>query len=230
MKSFTIKMDDLDLNKIRTHLNTGFTGKNIVYFKEIDSTNDYAFELLEEHRKTKKQDCIEKLNGTLIVSETQRKGRGKQNRNWVSPPGGLWFTIILVSSLDLKDLQKITLISAFAVASVLNDDFGIGVKIKWPNDIYYKEKKVGGILVESEKSDNMIFLISGFGLNVNFGGDVSFPDSVKAVSLKQITGADIDRETLLCSILESFEHNYIAYTDEKKFSDIFKKMERFMTY
>jgi BirA family biotin operon repressor/biotin-[acetyl-CoA-carboxylase] ligase len=223
-------MENLDINKIENCLNTEFIGKNIVYFKEIDSTNDYACALLEEHKKRSKTVDVEKLNGTLIISEIQKKGRGRFNRQWTSPPGGMWFTIILISRMDLKDLQAVTLVSAFSAANVLNTDFGIDVKIKWPNDIYYRDKKLGGILVESDKIDDIVFLISGFGLNVNLGAEITFPDEIKAISLNKITGKDLDRESLLCKILEAFENNYMVYTAEKKFSKIFKKIEKYMIY
>jgi len=96
--------------------------------------------------------------------------------------------------------------------------------------IYYKNTKVGGILLESEKIDNTIFLISGFGLNVNFSTDATFPDKIKAASLKSIVGKDLDREILLCNILEEFEKSYMVYTTEKNFGNIFKKIEKYMTY
>ena len=112
----------------------------------------------------------------------------------------------------------------------LNHHFGLDAKIKWPNDIYYGGLKVGGILVESEKTDNMIFLISGFGINVNFGPDEAFPDITKAGALNLMTGKDLDREILMCKIIEIFENNFITYTAEKKFSPIFRKIEKYMVY
>ncbi len=223
-------MENIDLNKVKKCLCTEFIGKNIVYFQEIDSTNDYAFALLQEHTCNYKEAEIKKLHGTLVIAEIQNKGRGRLGRKWVSPPGGLWFTIILISELDLKYLQNITLISAFAVADSLKNHFDIDTKIKWPNDIYYRDLKVGGILVESEKSDDKIFLISGFGINVNLGPDEAFPDRSRAGSLNWLTGKDLDREILLCRILEIFEQSFMTFTAENKFSPIFRKMAKYIIY
>jgi BirA family biotin operon repressor/biotin-[acetyl-CoA-carboxylase] ligase len=234
----------MDIDKISNILNTGFIGRNIIYLKRIDSTNDFAIDLIKERRKAKKLIDLEKISGTLIISELQDKGRGRLGRKWFSPAGGLWFTLILICGLELKDLQKITLVSALAVSEVLNTRYDIKIKIKWPNDIYYESYKLGGILVESEKIDKKIALVLGFGLNVNFKTDkLIFKDEKNILkddrkeknktnikSLKEITGRNLDREKLICRILESFEKYYLTYISKKEFGNIFKKIEKYLVY
>jgi BirA family biotin operon repressor/biotin-[acetyl-CoA-carboxylase] ligase len=224
----------MDINKISNILSTGFIGRNIVYLKRINSTNDFATDLIKERRKAKKLIDLEKISGTLIISEVQDKGKGRLGRKWFSPAGGLWFTLILICGLELKDLQEITLVSALAVSEVLNTRYDINIKIKRPNDIYYESYKLGGILVESEKIDKKIALVLGFGLNVNFKTDkLIFEDEKNKFnikSLKEITGINLDREKLICRILESFEKYYLTYISKKEFSNIFKKIEKYLVY
>src|SRR3972149_9860188 len=88
-------------------------------------------------------------------------------RNLFSPSGGLWFTIILRTALKEKELPEVTLIAAYSVASVIDGQYGINAIIKWPNDIYFRQSKLGGILTEVEKVNGSIFLIIGIGINAN---------------------------------------------------------------
>lgn len=222
-------MGKINIKKIKQQLATRFIGRNIIYFKKIDSTNNYALNIIEEYKKNKSKKDFKKINGSLIISETQTKGRGRLDRNWFSPEGGLWFTILLVSNLDLKDLKNITLISALSVAEALETYPKIRIKIKWPNDLYYKELKIGGILVETESIKNKNFLVCGFGLNVNFTKKVSIPDSIMATSLKDILGKEMNREKILCIILRKLEDYYDIYTLNNNFKIIIKKIEKYMS-
>jgi len=218
-------MKEFSIPRYRELLKTDVTGRNIIHLKETDSTNDYALKLLKGNSKIQ-----EELNGTVILAEVQNKGKGRRERLWVSPPGGLWFTILTETKLEEKKLPEITLIAAYSVASILNDKYSAGVNIKWPNDIYHYKSKLGGILTEVEKINGKIFLIIGIGINVNNDKkSISFKDT-NAISTMIILGKEIEREKLLSEILLEFESNYRYYSDTGDFDTIFKKIKNILNY
>ncbi len=218
-------MKEFSISRYKELLKTDVTGRNIIHLKEIDSTNDYALKLLKSSSKIQ-----EELNGTVILAEVQNKGRGRRERLWLSPPGGLWFTILTETKLEEKKLPEITLIAAYSVASILNEKYSAGVNMKWPNDIYHCKSKLGGILTEVEKINGKIFLIIGIGINVNNDKkSISFKDT-NAISTMIILGKEIEREKLLSEILLEFESNYRYYSDTRDFDTIFKKIKNILNY
>ena len=237
-------MENFDVDKFKKHLKTDYIGKEIIYFKKIGSTNDYASNLIKKSFNKKYNDNngikielkpeVEKQkdpsNGIIILAETQDKGRGRLEREWVSPAGGLWFTLILRTNIEEKDLPKVTLLIAYSIVETLRSNYDIKAIIKWPNDIYYKKLKLGGILTEIEKIKDSIYLIIGTGLNVNLNLLDLGPLNKKTTSIKSILGRKIERETLLSKILVNFEKNYEYYSQTNDFKTIFKKIEEILTY
>ncbi len=233
-------MERFSINKFNHILNTDHVGKNIVYFEKIDSTNNYAFKLIkeilaprgkknnEQAKGTRGITHHRSLDGLVILAEIQDKGRGRFNRKWVSPPGGLWFTIILKTVLPEKDLPKTTLMAAYSIAEALGRDHGIQVNIKWPNDIYFQGKKLAGILTESEKIAGTFYLVSGMGINVNNDLSGSGRSSREMTSIKDITGKGTGREALLAAILGIFEKEYLYFCRTKDFKTIFKKVAKIL--
>ena len=220
-------MEIFDINKFKKISKTKLFGKNIIYLKKIDSTNSYASILEKKIASSGKIGSSSKLNGTVILSETQSHGRGRFGRAWLSPAGGLWFTIMLVAPFEEKELPNTTVITAISIAEILRKDYSIRAYIKWPNDIYYKKNKLGGILTETEKVKGNVFLNIGIGLNVNLDMEDFKPYAGKAISVKSITGKVADREMLLSKILYNFEKYYEYYIKTKDLKTIFNKMENF---
>ncbi len=218
-------MINFNLDRYNKYLVTDHIGKNIIYLKKVDSTNSFASQLIKS-----KKEKYESLDGTVVLAESQEKGRGRLERIWLSPSGGLWFTIILRTTLKEKELPEVTLIAAYSVASVIDEQYGINAIIKWPNDIYYRQSKLGGILTEVEKVDHSIFLIIGIGINANLDVVDIAPLIKESTSIKIISGKDIEREQLLSKILLDFEKNYSYYSQTKDFKTIFKKIEKILTY
>ena len=216
-------MVNFDLNKYNASLKTDYIGRNLVYLKETGSTNSYASKLINERKKNRSNNPIK---GTVILAEIQKKGKGRFKRKWISPAGGLWFTIILEPLLEPKDLIEVTLIAAYSIVKTLDRDYRINAVIKWPNDIYYGELKLGGILAEVERMKDITYLITGIGLNVNLAKDDLAPYSRKSTSLKIILGKDIERETLLSKILFSFEADYEYFSKTKDLKTLFKRIEK----
>ncbi|MEM0333736.1 MAG: biotin--[acetyl-CoA-carboxylase] ligase, partial [Candidatus Aenigmatarchaeota archaeon] len=108
-------------------------------FEKVTSTMDIARKLLQ---KTEKKEEV------LILAETQTYGRGRLGRTWISPPGGIWMSLIINPDLDLKSSFILTYVASLATALSIEENTGIKVSLKWPNDILYQEKKLGGILLE----------------------------------------------------------------------------------
>lgn len=203
----------LSIHKAKSYLHTDFIGRKIYYFNTIDSTNTKAKELALEERE-----------GVLVVAEEQTKGRGRLGRDWTSPKGkGLYFSIILKPNMEAEKIGQITLIGAAAVSKALEEQ-GIGVKIKWPNDIIINNKKVCGILTEiGFLSNKPHYCIMGIGINVNLDRE-DIPEGIrdKATSLKIATNKKISRESLLGSILNYFESFYVPFKEK---GDILKPIE-----
>ncbi len=231
-------MEQFNIKKFNQYLNTDKMGRDLIYFKKIDSTSDHALKLIKGILKP--HDCKNKeaaagnssdagnLDGMVILAEIQEKGRGRFSRKWISPPGGLWFSLIIKTVLPGKDLPKTTLIAAHAIAEILDKEYGIQVNIKWPNDIYFHGKKLAGILTESENINGDLCLILGMGINVNNDLLDSGSSSGDMASIKNILGKRVGRELLLAAILGAFEEEYYYFYRTKDFNTIFKKIEKIL--
>lgn len=175
-----------------------FLADSICYCSLTESTNTDAKKIAKDSP-----------NGTIVIAEEQKKGRGRMGRKWSSPKGcGLWFSIILKPDIPPYEAPKLTLLTSVCVQEAIRNTAKISADIKWPNDILINGKKVCGILTEiSAEMDAINYIIIGIGINVN---NDDFPTEIKnsATSLKLEKGEVIDRVTLLVNILESFECFY----------------------
>jgi len=186
-------------------------GHPILYFRELPSTNDMAKELALRGIR----------EGTVVVARTQNKGRGRQNRKWISPEGGLWLSILLRPKTDPKHVPMLTLLASVAVARTINRLFQLKSEIKWPNDVLVNMKKICGILTETRtKGKTLDFAIVGIGINANFAVDV-LPAYLQGSSttLKEELKREIERENLLRVLMEEIELYYKVLV-EGRFSRI----------
>ena len=187
----------LNLNEKNNDLKTKIIGKKILYFDKIQSTNLYAKQLIDQN--------IE--NGTIVISDIQTGGRGRKKRTWISPSGGLWFSVILYPDISPRCGMVITMAASISVSKAIREITGLKTRIKWPNDILLKNKKVCGILTELDSDRNKInYAIVGIGINVNNKIENQLNDI--AISLKQVVNSDISRDELFKSILKNFDMNY----------------------
>lgn len=200
--------------EIQRNLNTQYIGKQIFYYPQVTSTNSLAKDLIKD-----KQNNFQE--GAVLIAEAQTAGRGRLGRNWHSPSGGIWFTIILFPDLEPAYLTKITLMIAVVLVQTLKGLYDISVKIKWPNDLMVENRKIGGILTEmSAESDRINYVLVGIGINANLRRN-SFPDEIRqrVTSLQEIMGKPISKVILLQRILENFEKYYHLFL-EKEFDSI----------
>jgi BirA family biotin operon repressor/biotin-[acetyl-CoA-carboxylase] ligase len=179
-----------------------FVGQNLVTIKEVDSTNTFLKTLLSNSKPVPE--------GTVIMAESQYAGRGQQQNKWHSEPGkNLTFSILLTPSF-LPVLQQfdLTRVVSLGVYQALKPLLGHHLKIKWPNDIYYDNHKLGGILIETHlQGDKIKNAVIGIGLNVN--QEHFEPGAGNAISVKQILHKDYDLRTLLLEICGYIEGYYL---------------------
>jgi BirA family transcriptional regulator, biotin operon repressor / biotin---[acetyl-CoA-carboxylase] ligase len=152
-----IKTTDLLLPwEINDGLETKFLGKRIYYFDILDSTQNFAIELASKKIES----------GTLVISEKQTHGRGRLDRKWVSPSGGIWLSLILHPEFEISVSTLFPLITSLALAMAIEKVLKIKPRLKWPNDVTVNDKKVAGILVDaSVESGKIDYLVLGIGIN-----------------------------------------------------------------
>ena len=179
-----------------------FVGQNLLTLKEVNSTNDFLKNLLSNSKPLPE--------GTVIMAESQFAGRGQQDNKWHSQAGkNLTISILLKPSfLSLATQFDLTRAMSLGVFDALQPLLGNNLKIKWPNDIYYGDKKLGGMLIENLIQGTQIKnSIIGIGLNIN---QETFPDDAsRAISTKQILQKDYDLRTLLSDICSHIEGWYL---------------------
>ena len=185
-------------------------GKKVEVFQSIDSTNDYL--------KRGFRDFPDKM---MVLSEEQKKGRGRLGREWYSPKGaGLFCSILLKPEITMQESFKITGIAAAAVAEAIAEATELPAKIKWPNDIVVNGKKVCGILTEvSGEMDGINYIIVGIGINVNTPG---FSQELKdrATSLYLEKGEKVFRKDLFITLAKKFFKFYDEFVDNKSLEEV----------
>lgn len=197
----------IDPRRIKEALQTDLIGQEIHHIAEVTSTDDAAKELAAKGAE----------EGTVVISEKQTLGRGRLGRRWISPEGGIWFSIVLRPKVDPKDVLKLTFVAAVAVARVLREKYNLKAEIKWPNDVLIGKKKICGILTEtSTKGDVVQFAVVGIGINANVSPD-AFPESLRnsLTSIKAELGEEIEREDFLRVLLEEIEREYKLFVRKR---------------
>jgi BirA family biotin operon repressor/biotin-[acetyl-CoA-carboxylase] ligase len=192
--------DRLDLDRLQQLLRTDFIGRRVSYEASTASTMDLA-------RREAQAGAPE---GALAIAEEQTAGRGRLGRTWVSPPGvNLYFTLILRPSLE--ELRYLSVIAPLAVCQAIEETTGLLPRIKWPNDVLINERKVAGILIQSEISGERVeYALLGPGINVNL--DVAAHEEIRdiATSLRAEQGREVPREEVLAATLNHLEALYLA--------------------
>ncbi len=178
--------------------------RNVIYYKEIDSTNRKAKELAET-----------KSEGLVVIADRQTAGRGRRGRSWESSAeDNLYMSLLLKPQIPVTHASMLTLVMACSVADAFAK-CGIRAQIKWPNDLILGDKKICGILTEMEVTDEQIdFVVIGVGVNLN-QSMIAEELKDKATSVFLETGKRIEREELVTAILDCFEENYACFQKEQ---------------
>lgn len=189
----------------------------IIVLQEVDSTNNYARQLVVSNAA---------VNGTVVLAHYQYQGRGQQGNHWESERNrNLTLSVVFYPEfLEPANQFFLSQVVSLGILSFVSEEVD-GVKIKWPNDIYVGNRKIGGILIENSVQGRFLFSsIAGMGININ--QEVFLSNAPNPVSLKQITGKnypveDLARqmvshifrwyEKLKCGKFEEIESAYISH-------------------
>ena len=205
--------DDLHPARILGLCRAKRLGRRVVLLDETGSTNAVAMAAA----------AAGAAEGTFVVAERQTTGKGRKGRRWVSTPGKS-----LTASLVLRPSRpREALTAVFAVAAIRAlGGFARGLALKWPNDIYLRGRKLGGILAESRDGAVVI----GFGVNVNDEArDLPADAAGAAVSLRMVARRRVDRGAVLARIVESFEKSYERF-EARGFAPFRPEVERLLLH
>jgi len=177
-------------------------GRRVLRLEEVPSSNDLAKRYGREGEP----------EGLVVVAERQTQGRGRRGREWSSPPGGLYMSILLRPEAPTPQLLRMSVFSGVPVALALEQATGLNIGLKWPNDLLVAGRKVGGILMESVTVGSKVkFVVLGIGLNVNSRrSDIGVSE---ATSLCEEKGCKIEIEPLLADIILRIEAFYKDFVD-----------------
>jgi BirA family transcriptional regulator, biotin operon repressor / biotin---[acetyl-CoA-carboxylase] ligase len=198
--------DRLGLELLRRHLTTETVGHHVYIFGTVDSTNRVLARLADRGA----------AEGTVVLAEAQTAGRGRQGTSWFSPEGAnLYASILFRPQLAPRELPLFAPIASLALAETVWLE-GAPARIKWPNDVLVRGRKLGGVLVEAPViGDRVLYVILGIGVNLNvepaqLTAALGEPAEA-AVSLREALGRDIDRNVFaaaLLSRLEKWHHTF----------------------
>lgn len=185
--------------EIKNSLRTKTIGQNIHWAYEVDSTNTVALKLAEGGAQ----------EGTIVLSESQKHGRGRMGRTWISQPErGIYMSVILRPNFVPMKAPRITFIAAIALVETLERLFGLKAKIKWPNDVIVNGKKTAGILTELRaEMEGIHHVVVGIGVNAN---NTRFPKALrdKVTSLALELNEEVSRIDIVRTLLETLERWY----------------------
>ena len=211
--------DVMSKAEIESLVDTKWAGKNVVYYDEIDSTNNRAKEAGDNGA----------AHGTLFVADMQVAGKGRRGRVWKSPSGSsIYMTILLYPDIPPVKAPQLTLLMAIAVAEGIQEVTGLETKIKWPNDIVISKKKICGILTEMGTNGVKInYVLIGVGINVNLK---EFPEEMqdKATSLLLEGGHEYDRNQVIALVMKYFEINYEKFIQTCDFMHLLDDYHRIL--
>jgi len=189
----------LDEPRILRSLRTQWIGRSLRIVDECGSTNDVAGKLAGE----------DAVRGLVVIAETQTAGRGRNGREWCSPRGGVWLSILVRPHEHLSSISVLPLVGALGIAASLSENWKVKARVRWPNDVMINKRKVAGVLVESKSKGNQLtYAVIGLGVNANCNTSKIESISNTATSLFTILGERVNREDLICAILLHIENFY----------------------
>lgn len=153
-------------------------------------------------------------HGLAVLAGLQTSGKGQRNKSWLSAQNqNLLCSIVIQPNLHLRDAFILSMATAIAVRDLFNKYAGSETRIKWPNDIYWRDRKAGGILIENVlQGSYWKYAVIGIGLNINqtdFGSELQ-----RAVSLKQVTGKEWKLPGIANELFSSME-NVLHFLEEQ---------------
>jgi BirA family biotin operon repressor/biotin-[acetyl-CoA-carboxylase] ligase len=171
----------------------------IEFHDTIGSTNARAREFADDG-----------ASNVVVLADEQTGGRGRLDRSWSSPSGGVWLSILVRPDLPPTQAPAFTLAAAVATTRAVREA-GVDATIKWPNDVLVGERKLAGILTEMEgEADRVSWLVVGIGINANV--DACEVPTDRPVTTLREEGGDVNRRELVQTLLDEF-HELTADLD-----------------
>ncbi|HZB65647.1 MAG TPA: biotin--[acetyl-CoA-carboxylase] ligase [Nitrososphaeraceae archaeon] len=215
-------------NNIDLGLQDLVIGKRIYHYKKIKSTQQLAISFAETN--------INNEHGTVIVADEQDEGIGRGKKKWASPIGGLWMSLIIKPRIEFAKVNIISVISAISVCEAINDISQLKTSIKWPNDILINEKKLAGILIDTNTNNSKNdYIVVGIGINIDvdipkinlsIASNNILPTKVTSIH-NEIKVTNIDRFILMKHLLGKIEF-YLSLLEHDKYDtkiiEIYKKL------
>jgi BirA family biotin operon repressor/biotin-[acetyl-CoA-carboxylase] ligase len=182
-------------------------GHPFIELQAVDSTNNYATALLHEGLAQ---------HGTAVLAHCQTAGRGQRNRTWLTGSGGnIAMSIVVVPvSLNLSQMFGLSMAAAIGVHRCFNRHAKGNTFIKWPNDLYWNDRKAGGILIENSlTATHWKHAVIGIGVNIN---ELAFGAlATRAVSLRQVTGLTFDVAAIAREMCDDLEWAYALLLQDR---------------
>jgi BirA family biotin operon repressor/biotin-[acetyl-CoA-carboxylase] ligase len=192
--------DHLNIEAMRRDLASETFACHIYLFGEVSSTNEVLRRLAGEGAR----------EGTVVIAEAQRAGRGRFGKPWFSPPGvNLYLSVLLRPDVPVKETPVFGQMAALALTEAIWIE-GVPATVRWPNDVLIEGRKVAGILLEcATRGDLVEHVIVGVGVNLNVTREALAvglgPEPAGATSLREVAGQEIDRNRFVATFLNLFE-------------------------
>ncbi len=183
----------------------------------VDSTNTVAKKLFSQNEP----------EGLIVAARSQTAGRGRKDRTWLSPMGGLYFSIVLKPRIGNEKTPLMGLLCACATRRALHA-FGIDAKVKWPNDIVVEDKKIAGILSEAVSvDDELVGMVIGIGVNQNCPVS-EMPSGLEwpPTSIIDEIGKETSIESLLCDIVNEIDSLLKIVETNSSFSAVLEEWRK----
>ena len=204
-------MNAVDPRAILNGIDLVLLEPNIVCVNQTESTNVLARVMVEGGLG----------EGLVAVADLQTQGRGRHERTWHSPLGGLYFSIVLKPRIADETAPLLGFLAACAIATGIHEVLGLEVSLKWPNDILVGERKLGGILSETVSTNGNLLAVIGVGINQNVKREdlpVELQDSTTTI-LNEI-GRETSREDLISAIISGIDFRLGRVEADSSFSSI----------
>ncbi len=186
--------DDFSLAAFQSLLETDSLGRFALHQRSVPSTMDVAREEAESGAP----------HGLIVLADEQTAGRGRRGRAWVSPPGGLYVTIVLRP--EPGTVRRLAMVAPLAVCEAIDAVAAVRSAVKWPNDVLIEGRKVGGVLIDSRTSAGDVgYALVGIGVNIGLDPLRHAEIRDVATSLALESERKVSREKLLAAVLNRFE-------------------------
>jgi len=184
----------------------------------LDSTNRYLMSGAQAHWPS----------GVVCLAEQQTAGRGRQGRNWLTPFGAsLAYSLLWRFTVHPAALSGLSLATGIAVARTLRKVGAAEVGLKWPNDVWWRERKLGGILLESGGASGDFYVVAGIGVNVSLPRQEAAIIDQPWVDLQEIlVGESISRNSLAACLISELLETFLCF-EQTGFADLAAEWARF---